>query len=287
MKSYLKLLRIKHYFKNFLIFSPLFFGAKLLDINLLLKSIYSFIPFCLGTSVIYIINDIKDVEKDKRHPIKCKRPIASGEVSISSARILCVVVFLITIMCSVAAVVFDLYHVSAIVWLAAYMGINLMYSTGLKNLPVLDVLILAIGFIIRVYYGSCVTGIAVSEWLYLTVLGGSFYLGMGKRRNELKNSGGDVTRSVLKKYNYEFLDKNMYVCIAFTEVCYALWTAQSSHKYLMWTIPIIMVIFMKYSLDIEMENSEGNPIDVLLGDKVMMGLVMLYVAIVFVCIYYL
>ena len=108
---------------------------------------------------------------------------------------------------------------------------------------------------------------------------------MGKRRNELKNVSEGETRAVLRKYNYAFLDKNMYVCIAFAEVTYALWAMQSEHSGLMFTVPVVMVIFMKYSLNIEADDSEGNPMDVLLEDKLLLVCVLLYAIIAFFSIY--
>ena len=110
-------------------------------------------------------------------------------------------------------------------------------------------------------------------------------MGMGKRRNELKNVSEGETRAVLKKYNYAYLDKNMYVCIAFAEITYALWAMQSEHSGLMYTVPIVMIIFMKYSLNIEDSDSEGNPMDVLLGDKLLLVCVLLYGIVSFFSIY--
>ena len=186
---------------------------------------------------------------------------------------------------SFAAVFLDLYSYVAVIWLVAYIVINLIYSKWGKHVPVVDVVLLAVGFLIRLYYGAQVVQVDISAWLYLTVLAGAFYLGMGKRRNELKNVSEGETRAVLRKYNYAFLDKNMYVCIAFAEVTYALWAMQSEHSGLMFTVPVVMVIFMKYSLNIEADDSEGNPMDVLLEDKLLLVCVLLYAIIAFFSIY--
>lgn len=286
MNKYLKLLRIKHYLKNTLIFLPIVFGKAVTDVHILGSTIYAFLVFCLSASVVYIINDINDVDKDRLHPTKCKRPIASGEITIKQAKLFLSIVIGIICLLSIIAVVSSMYSVFAILLMLFYVILNLLYSKGLKNIPVLDVTILASGFLIRIYYGSSVSQIPVSSWLYLTVLGGAFYLGMGKRRNELSNSTKEInTRSVLKKYNYAFLDKNMHVCVAFTEMAYALWAAQSPYPILIWTVPIVMIIFMKYSLVIESEDEEGNPMDVLLKSKGMMLLVFLYLVVTIISIY--
>ena len=285
IKKYAQLLRVKHYLKNIVIFLPIVFGGELFNFEKFKIVILAFIPFCLCTSCVYIINDIKDKDKDRKHPTKCKRPIASGDVPVRKALAFLTCVFVLMAIISAVSICNGIYSYVAIIWLGAYVAINLLYSFGLKKVPILDVSLLAAGFLIRLYYGSCVSQIEVSPWLYLTLLGGSFYLGMGKRRNELKDLLGSETRDVLKKYNYSFLDKNMHISVAFTEICYALWSAQSRHSALIWTVPIIMIIFMKYSLDIESDNSEGNPLDVLLADKMLLVMIILYIVITMICIY--
>ena len=145
------------------------------------------------------------------------------------------------------------------------------------------------GFLIRVLYGSAVTAIEVSNWLYLTVISMSFYLGLGKRRNEL-DAQGSKSRKVLKFYNHDFLDKNMYMCLGLTIVFYSLWCVDSttierySNSNIVWTVPLVMLICMKYSLNVE-GNSDGDPVSVLLKDKILMGMVFLYVLIVLLIIY--
>ncbi len=281
MKKYLKLIRIKHYLKNILIFLPLIFGQALLNSSKLLSCFIGFISFCLMSSCIYIINDLKDLERDKTHPIKCKRPIASGEVSKNKAKILSVILFVISISLNVL-----IYYVSrdlkntifATGLELLYFLANIFYSFGLKNYPIIDVVILVFGFVDRILYGSVLTNIAISKWLYLTVISGSFYMGFGKRRNEIIKQG-DSSRDVLKRYPKEFLDKFMYVCVTLTIVFYSLWCvddntiARIGNGYLAITIPIIMVILMKYSLNIENNNSYGDPVDVIVHDKILLVLI--------------
>ncbi|MBE5936394.1 MAG: prenyltransferase [Lachnospiraceae bacterium] len=285
MKKYISLLRVKHYVKNLLILTPLFFGEGIFDMKTLTNVVYALIIACLVSSTIYILNDINDIEKDRKHPVKCNRPLASGIISIRMAITILIVLYIAIILLSTLALFKNIFSYDALLWLIAYIIINLLYSRGLKNVPVMDVVILASGFVIRLYYGSCVANVAVSSWLYLTVLGGAFYLGMGKRRNELQKQSVGDTREVLRKYSYAFLDKNMHMCAVFTEVCYALWAVQNQHKTLMWTVPIVMIIFMKYSLDIESTESDGNPIDVVLEDKTLLLLLVLYALVVFLSIY--
>ena len=183
-------------------------------------------------------------------------------------------------------------------WLAVYFVLNLLYSLKLKNVALLDVVILVSGFLIRLLYGSAVTGISISFWMCMTVIAASFYLGFGKRRNELLKNEEDVEkiRKVLKYYNKEFLDKNMYMCLALMNVFYALWSMDKStmltngNKYLVFTVPIVLVITLKYSMDIEnvyeaCQSSDGDPVEVLLHDKMLLGLCVVYIVVMFAALY--
>jgi len=285
LKKYLKLMRIHHYLKNGLIFLPLVFGGQLFDIELFTKTVLGFIVFSFLASTIYIVNDIFDVEKDRQHSTKCNRPIASGAVSIKKAWILAISLLIVSVIITYFNLPFNIYTYAL---LAGYVVLNFAYSLGLKNVPLIDIIILVSGYLIRVLFGSAITGIAVSNWLYLLVITISFYLGLGKRRNEFVKQSGD-TRKVLKYYNYNFLDKNMYMFLTLAIVFYSLWALDSVTiaKFsagLLWTIPVVMLIVMKYNLQLE-GNSNGDPIEVLLGDKILMALVALYIAIVYVIIY--
>lgn len=282
MIKYIKLMRIKHYIKNFLIFLPLIFSRNINATNILL-SILGFISFSFASSIIYIINDIRDKEKDKNHPTKKNRPIAAGTISITNALIVATLLLIITIAILIYLSTFNKF---ISIYIITYILINIMYSFGLKNIPLLDVFILALGFLIRVLYGGALINVEISNWLFLTVLSISFYLGLGKRRNELiaQEKTGNTTRSVLKYYNKEFLDKNMYMCLSMTIIFYSLWCQDLNSDYIMWTIPIVLLICMKYSLNIE-SNSSGDPVEVLLKDKILMLLVGIYAIAILLTLY--
>lgn len=174
-------------------------------------------------------------------------------------------------------------------FMLAYFAVNLGYSLGLKHVPFLDIVLLVMGFILRVVYGAAIVGSSTSAWVYLTVFALSFYLGLGKRRNELAKTQGD-TRKVLQHYSYEFLDKFMYLCLTLAVTFYALWSADGevAAKYgtdkLIWTVPLVIIILMKYSADIE-SNSYGDPVDVVTHDKALLGLVALFGLVMVVLIY--
>ncbi|NRT37502.1 4-hydroxybenzoate polyprenyltransferase [Clostridium beijerinckii] len=286
MKKYLKLMRVHHYLKNILVFLPLVFSQNLFNVDLLLRTILGFCSFSILSSIVYIINDIQDVEKDRKHSTKCNRPIASGAVSIKSAYILSILIAVIGIILNYFACGIN---IASWIFIMLYLTLNFLYSMGLKNVPIIDITILVSGFLLRVLYGGAVSSIEVSKWLYLTVISMSFYLGLGKRRNELTIEGNKA-RKVLKYYNHEFLDKNMYMCLGLTIIFYSLWCvdintiARYTNDKFAWTVPLVMLICMKYSLNIE-GNSDGDPVSVILKDKVLIFMILLYIIIVLLIIY--
>lgn len=270
IKSLLRLLRPRHYIKNFLVLAPLVFGKQLFSLGNVKPLVVAIITFSLTASAIYIINDIRDVKKDRQHPTKKFRPIASNKVSVKQATILVIFLAILIITIGYAG------RISMIAWmlLGAYAAINIAYSYGLKNVPILDVALLASGFVIRVLYGASIFHIRVSHWLYMTVLAGAFYVSFGKRRNEIIING-TKSRRVNELYSLQFLDKNMYVCMALTLVFYALWATDPARAdVLMYaTIPSVILLLMTYSLKIEENNSSGDPVDVIAKSNALQVLV--------------
>ena len=272
-KSLLKLMRPKHYLKNSLIFLPLIFSGLLFDSHYFLRSLYSFIAFSMLASAVYVINDINDKKEDALHPKKKYRPIASGAVNTLTAVMLAIILIVLTIIFQYLA---D-FSVNSLGLLAFYFLINVLYSYGLKNIPIVDVAIISLGFVVRVLYGGESVGIEVSKWLFLSILAFSFYLALGKRRNEIRTNGIS-TRKVNRHYNQEFLDKNMYVCLGLTIAYYSLWAIDplQEHKLMFWTIPLVITIVMAYSLAIESAESDGDPVSVILGNKHLLALLVFY-----------
>ena len=200
-RDYLKEMRITHYLKNGLVFAPVIFSGNLGNIKFLSISFWGFLCFSLMCSAVYIINDIKDIEKDRLHEEKKNRPIAAGRISVNEAIVLSMVLLVVSILFS-----FEIFKISGtingfMVWIA-YLGVNVFYSVfGGKKVALLDVCLLSLGFYLRVLYGGVITGIPISMWLYLVVITGAFYLGFGKRRNELvKNSNSTrVSDGILRE----------------------------------------------------------------------------------------
>lgn len=287
MQEYIKLIRLKHYIKNLLIFLPLIFSGNFFTVQLLVLAVCGFLSFSFAASVVYIINDIRDREKDRLHEKKKERPIASGKITVKNAVVTAVVLL------AASLILQGLIQNNWIsyVYVLVYVAVNVGYSFGLKDVALLDITILVSGFLIRVLYGGELIDVEVSNWLYLTVMSASFYLGLGKRRNEIIKVGTE-SRKVLQYYNKSFLDKNMYMCLGLTIVFYSLWSVDSSNaakisggqNMLVWTVPVIILILMKYSLNVE-SDSLGDPVDVVFGDKVLLGLIVFY-GIMVMCLLY-
>lgn len=266
MKKYLKLIRVKHYVKNLQVWLPLLGCGQLLQPGKLLSAVFSFFAFSFISSVIYVINDIMDAEKDRKHPVKRGRPIASGAVSIRNAWILAAVMFALSMACNLAV-----FKVSGLIILLLYVGINLAYCFGLKDFPIWDLAILAAGGLLRTFYGSAATGCALSPWMHLTVICMSVFLTLNKRRNELRKIQDGSTRGVLKYYTIPFIDKVMPTCATLMIVFYALWcrdeTTLALHlgQYLIATAPLMFFLSIKCQMLMETP-SNGDPIDVYLRD---------------------
>lgn len=273
MREYLKLIRIKHWIKNFLIFIPIICG-DVVNYDNIITTILGFFSFSFASSCIYIINDIKDMEKDKLHPRKKKRPLASGKISKKSAIIISMIMLIgsltLNYLTNIKLIDISLYI------LLIYIIINILYSFGLKNIAIIDVMLLMLGFILRVYYGSFLIDIEVSNWLFLTIMSGALFLGLGKRKKELIHNKN--VRLSLKEYNKEFLDKFQYTTLSMTLLFYSLWTMEKNIDYLVYTIPIVVIIFMRYCLDIE-KQEEGDPATIFYSDIFLLVTCFLYAVI--------
>lgn len=239
--------------------------------------------FCLLSSIIYVINDICDVEKDRKHPTKRNRPLASGAIPLKNAYLL------LGIMGGLLACILAYRRNTVdLCFLFIYLILNIGYSMGLKNIALLDVIILTSGYLIRLLYGGTISGIAVSDWMFLTVFSAACYLSFGKRRNELRICGDD-NRKVLKMYTYSFLDKSVQLFLTLTLVFYSLSCADSETVVaraginFMWSVPIVFIIFLRYNMLLESEDCDGDPIEVVFRDKITWILILIYIVMI-VCL---
>ncbi len=276
MKDYLKLMRVKHYIKNFLIFAVIIFSSNLFNLNMLFTNILNFVSFSLTCSIVYTINDIFDIEKDKKHPTKKNRPLASGKISKRNAYIFVLILFSFSSIINFLPCIFNKDYSLLFTYLClyGYLIMNILYSIKLKHVPIVDIFILTLGFLIRVVYGSVSIGVSISNWMYLTVLAVSFYAALGKRRNEyIKN--GSKSREVLKYYNKDYLNKFMNTFLTAAIVFYSLWANNMNSVFFLISILFVIFILMRYSLIVE-GDSFGDPVDVVLNDKLLFFSIITY-----------
>ncbi|MGV0756441.1 UbiA prenyltransferase family protein [Empedobacter brevis] len=247
MKNYLKLMRVNQWVKNLFIFLPVFFSGKLFDIDLFIESFYGFLIFSFVASSIYIINDYVDIEKDKKHPDKKNRPLASGKISKKKALVL---FFVLIIFCSILILLFGNKQVAILV--AIYFFMNLAYSFKLKQIAILDVMIIALGFLLRVFVGGYMTGILITDWTILLVFDLALILALGKRRGELINADLEgITRKSLDGYNLNFLNSALSITCTVAVICYMMFilspeTQSKFHHYIVYTFVFVFAAVLRY-----------------------------------------
>lgn len=281
IKSYSSLMRIQHWIKNMILLIPAFYGGVFLQKKILLQLVTGFLVFSLCSSAIYTLNDLCDIEKDRQHPVKCRRPLASGAISKAEGIVLLCI-------CTAAALLLNFLlcglQIGALIPVL-YLILNLLYSKSWKNRPVIDLVILVSGFVLRMLYGSFITGVHISSWLYLTLIALSLFMAFGKRRNE-KMTCGESTRSVLALYSDTYLNSSMYMYLAIFLVFYALWTVDDGAlPGMIYTVPLVIVMVMRYTYSLE-RDEHGNPVDMILHDKLLMLLGALYALFIFIQIYF-
>lgn len=266
MKTYLELFRVKHYIKNLLIFTTIIFGADLFT-NDFYKILIGFISFSLMSSSIYIINDIIDYDLDKKTPVKKNKPIPSGKISKDKALKISILTFFLSLILN-----YFTYSLFSYLYLLAYFLLNLFYSFYGKNIPYLDLLLIITFYIIRIDYGAMILNVTVSLILNLTVIFGSLYLILTKRRVEIENK---KCRKVLKKYDKKRLRIFSIISLILMLICYVVWCLMQHIKYIMFTPILVLLIFIRYDKEAK-KSLDGNLVDVLLNDKILTLICILY-----------
>jgi len=264
----LKTMRPRQWPKNIFIFAAVVFDKQLLIPASLLRTIAGFILFCMISSAVYIFNDLADIEADREHPEKRNRPIPSGKLPIGTAWAACILLAVLSVgggllLSSTFAMV-----------VAAYFLLNLAYSKWLKHVLILDVLILASGFVLRVGAGvALIHVVRFSPWLYVVMTLLSLYLGFGKRRAELALLSDDAGthRKVLNGYTIPLLDQYIMIVSGTTIVAYSFYTFSApnvpANHTMMLTIPFVVYAIFRYLYLIEVEHSGGAPEEILLSDR--------------------
>ncbi|HEY9076921.1 MAG TPA: decaprenyl-phosphate phosphoribosyltransferase [Anaerolineaceae bacterium] len=286
LKAIIKTMRPKQWTKNVFLLAAIIFDRQLFNLGALLHTILGLTLFCLISSVVYIINDIVDAEADRQHPTKRNRPIPSGKLPVPIA--ISVVVVLLIAIFPIA------YWISPpfTAILAAYFVINLLYSFWLKHIPIIDILIIASGFVLRV--GAGVTLIDVqrfSPWLYVAMTLLALYMGFGKRRAELVLLAGEAYshRKVLDGYTIPFLDQLIIIVSSTTIVAYSLYTFSAENlpgnHLTMLTIPFVLYAIFRYLYLIQVKKEVGAPDELVLTDRPLQAAIILYGIAIFVIFY--
>jgi 4-hydroxybenzoate polyprenyltransferase len=288
MKHYIQLLRPKHWAKNLFLFVPPFFAGKFFELDKIELLIGGFISFSLLASSIYIINDYRDVEDDKKHPEKCKRPIASGAVNKNVAIVLSCLLVIVSV---VLAYLLD--HSGKFLFITGlYYLMNLSYSFGLKNIAIIDILILAAGFVFRVKAGAQLASVNTTEWFIIMTFLLALFLAIAKRRDDvlLKMSTGTEMRKSMKGYSLDFLNTLLGLFCAILIVSYVNYTISPAafqkfgHR-LFYTALFVIAALMRYLQITFIHNKAGSPTDVLYKDRFIQVTLVLWAASFFVILY--
>lgn len=293
MKSnLLKLIRPHQWLKNVFVMIPMFFGGSLLDPSDIRASVVTFFAFSFIASSVYCFNDIIDVEADRRHPVKCKRPIASGAISVRSAWALMALMFLL----SVGTVcLLDTYsHVINVgLVILIYYILNILYCSKLKQYAIVDVCIIAFGFVLRVLAGGFATDIALSKWLVLMTFLLTLFLSFAKRRDDVlrMNETGEPPRKNTIRYNLTFINQAITITASVTLVCYIMYTVSPEvvnrfHSDLLYLTSVFVLLgLLRYIQITVVDKRSGDPTKMMLRDRFTQCVVLLWALTFLVLIY--
>jgi 4-hydroxybenzoate polyprenyltransferase len=284
LSGLLKTMRPRQWVKSIIVYAALVFDGKLLNPELFLKTTVVFICFCLISSSVYIMNDLVDIEKDRQHPRKRRRPLASGQLD--------------TRLAVVATIVLAIVSLGGAFWLNMWAGVvlvvyllqNVAYSFWLKNVVIIDVMVLSLGFLLRVVAGVVVVQVAnFSPWLYICVTLLALFLGFGKRRQEivLLEGGASHHRASLAEYNLPLLDQIITIVTTSTLVAYAFYSFDAAtalaHNKMLITVPYVFYFIARYLYLVHVRHLGGAPDELLLEDKpLLINSVLWAVTVVFV-----
>jgi len=283
----IKLIRPHQYIKNLFIFLPLFFALQIGNVDLLVKALLAFIAFSLTASAIYILNDYHDIEEDRQHPKKRKRPLASGEITKAQARVIMAVLALVgfSLMATLS--------LDAVGILIAYIVMNIAYSLRLKHVAIVDITLIAVGFVLRLFIGAVVTGIPLSMWIVVMTFLLALFLALAKRRDDvlIYLDTGKKMRRVIDGYNLQFLDIAMAIMASVVIVAYTIYTtspevvARMQSPYLYLTALFVILGVLRYLQIAFVFQDSGSPTKIVLKDR-FMQLVLLGWALTFTWILY-
>jgi 4-hydroxybenzoate polyprenyltransferase len=279
-------LRPRQWVKNVFILAPLVFAGRLTDPEAVALAAATFLAFCVLSSAVYLANDLRDREADRLHPVKSLRPVASGEIAPASATLASAL-----LAAGALAVAFRIGpRVAGIA--VAYLVLNLFYSFGLKRVVILDVMIVASGFLLRAWAGALAVDVEISHWLILCTGLLALFLGFVKRRQEIATlAGGISTRPILREYSLPFLDQMIGIVTGATVVAYALYAfspeiaEKLGTQHLGLTIPFVLFGIFRYLYLVHQKGEGENPTALVLGDAPLIAAVVLWGISVIVALY--
>lgn len=286
LKDYIELLRPHQYLKNFFIFAPIIFALRVTDAGLLLKAIIAFIAFCFVASSIYIFNDLNDIEEDKKHPVKKNRPITSGKITRVNA-LKAMTILLVTGIGLAYAL-----NIIFLCILCGYFIMNLLYSRSLKHFSIIDINIIATGFVLRVFSGSVVADVEASHWIIIMTYLLALFIALAKRRDDvLLSIDGTTTRKNIDGYNLEFINSSMIIMASIIVVSYILYTVSpetvdkfSTNNLYITTVFVVIGLFRYMQLTF-VENNSGSPTKILMKDRFLIVTILLWLISFMILIY--
>ncbi|MFL0249835.1 decaprenyl-phosphate phosphoribosyltransferase [Clostridium neuense] len=262
-KALLLLMRPKQWTKNLFIFGAIIFSGNFSNKPLILENLFVFVMFCLTSSSVYIFNDIIDADKDRKHPVKKNRPIASGKVS-KIQGIIFDVILLIIIITFTSRV-----DINILILLIGYIIMNIFYSFILKNVVIIDVMIITAGFVMRLASGGMATHVELSPWIILCTVLLALFIALNKRKSEIisMKENSTKTRKILEEYSVELIDKMLTIVTPSILMAYCLYTFSSiQNRSMMITIPFVLYGIFRYEYLMEKANIGGKPEDVFTKD---------------------
>lgn len=291
MKDIIRLIRPKQWVKNFFVFIPMFFGGSLLNADDFMASLIVFVAFCLVASSIYCLNDIVDVEADRAHPVKCHRPIASGAVSKGMGYALMAGCALLSLTTTMLLQENRLTTAAVVVF---YWLLNIAYCLKLKQYAILDVCIVAFGFVLRILAGGIATGIVLSNWLVLMTFLLTLFMSFAKRRDDVlrMEKTGEAPRKNTSRYNLTFINQAVTITASVTLVCYIMYTvspevtARFHTQYLYLTSIFVLLGLLRYIQIAVVDQQSGDPTKIILRDHATQFIVLGWLAAFLLIIYY-
>lgn len=281
MKNILLLTRPYQWVKNFFVFLPLFFGGSILNVENIINALFAFFSFCFIASSIYCFNDIIDVEADRKHAEKCKRPIASGAVSVAQGY----VVMAVCVLLSLGFLCFMSNWLNTGIVIVTYFLLEILYCIKLKSYAIVDVCVLASGFVLRILAGGMATEIVPSHWLVLMTFLITLLMAFGKRKDDVVkyNKTGIAPRKNTTQYNLTFINQAITVNATTTLVCYILYTVSPEvierfhFEYTYLTAVFVLIGLLRYMQQTSIEGQSGDPTKLVLKDRFLQITVLLWV----------